>query len=399
MTRWTPLVDDRWPAPDLVRLLRAALGDRDEAETAWAEWRATNDVEDVDMPTFFLFPTVYYNLYHLGVRDPVVTKLSGVYRYTWAKNEVAQRSLAEVIRILDAEGIEAAALKGAALLARHYRDPGARMMSDVDVLVRERHALRALAALQRAGWTPEKPVPDPRHLPFLHAAAVQHPFHVEVDLHWRPFLVNGPLAAEAALFDRAVEDPEVGARVPDATDLLMMLCVHGRKPDLHSTGRWIVDAVTVTRSGEIDWDRLGADAQGLGVLLPLRDTLTKVHELFPDAVPEEALAAMWEVPATEADRRRYHQLMHESRAYRRLRDLAVTHWWRYTSGARSRGLRPTPVGALRYGLEHYRRVWGLERGAQVPGYALAELSRHVRRVAREGGPTVDGRIELTPPEA
>ena len=29
-----------------------------------------------------------------------MTKLSGVYRFTWAKNEVARRSLLEVVRLL-----------------------------------------------------------------------------------------------------------------------------------------------------------------------------------------------------------------------------------------------------------------------------------------------------------
>ncbi|MEM6287587.1 MAG: nucleotidyltransferase family protein [Bacteroidota bacterium] len=399
MTPWTPIVDDYWPSPDHELLLRASLLDRPEAEAAWEAWLATNDIEDVDMPTYFIFPTLYHNLQRVGLQSAVVTKLSGVYRFTWAKNEVALRSLAEVVRVLDAEAIPTVALKGAALLRRHYRDPGARMMNDVDVLVRDGDAIRALTALQEAGWTPETPIPDARHLPFLHAIPVQHAQHVEADIHWRPFLVDAPLGAEAALFDRAETAPAVGTRAPDATDLLMMVCVHGRKPDMHSTCRWIADAVTIAQSAEIDWGRLGDDAQALGVLLPLRDALTKVAELFPASVPEAALAAMWEVPATAADRRRYHQLMHESRAYRRLRDLAATHWWRYTSGTRSRGLRPTPAGAVRYGLEHYRRVWGLDRAAQVPGYAAAELGRHLRRVAREGGPTAEGEIELVAAEA
>lgn len=399
MSRWTPLIDERWPTPSHGLLLRAALADAPEAEAAWAAWTGAHDVGDVDLASYFLFPTVYHRLHRLGVRDAVVTKLSGVYRFTWVKNEVARRSLAAVVGVLAEAGLPAVALKGAALLARHYQDPGARMMNDVDVLVRDGDALVALEALQAAGWTPEDPVPARRHLPFVHALPLTHPDHVEADVHWRPFLVDAPLAAEAALFGRAVEAPGVGARVPDATDLLMMVCVHSRKPDLHSAARWVADAVTITQTAEVDWGRLGADAGALGVRVPLRDALTTVHGLFPASVPEDALAALWAVPATDAERRRYHQLMHESRAYRRLRDLAATHWWRYTSGSRSRGLRPTPLGAVRYGLEHYRRVWGLERAAQVPAYAAAEFGRHLRRTLREGGPTAEGRIELAGPEA
>ncbi len=399
MSHWTPLINDFWPTPDHQLLLRASLLEHDEADAAWSQWLKTNDIEDVDMPTFFIFPTLYHNLNRVGIKSPVVSKLSGAYRFTWAKNLVAQQSLAEIVRILDAEGIQTAALKGAALLGRHYRDPGARMMNDIDVLVRDEDALRSLEALQAEGWAPDMPVPSAAHLAFTHAQAVTHPPLVEVDLHWRPFLIDAPLAAEEAMFKRSVLDPAIGTRVPDATDLLMMVCVHGRKPDVHSTCRWIADAITITTTSSIEWDRLSANAQEIGVLLPLRDALTKVHELFPDAVPENALAAMWAIPATAEMTRCYHQLRHESRAYRRLRDLAVTHWWRYSRGSRSRGLRRTPQGALRYGLEHYRRVWDLDSAGQVPGYALAELGRHVQRVVREGGPTGAGRIELAPPES
>ena len=398
MSHWTPLIDEDWPTQDHQLVLRAALLGPEEAEAAWSQWLATNDIEDVDLATYFLFPTLYHNLKRVGIEGPIVTKLSGVYRFTWVKNLVAQQSLAEVVRVLDAEAIPVVALKGAALLGRHYTDPGARMMNDIDVLVREADALRSLDALQASGWTPDMPVPSSTHLAFTHAQAVTHPTFVEADLHWRPFLIDAPLDAEEALFERAEFDPATGTRVPDATDLLMMVCVHGRKPDMHSTCRWVADAVTITNTSAIDWLRLLHDAQEIGVLLPLRDALTKIHELFPEAVPEDALAAMWAIPPPAEMRRCYHELRHESRAYRRLRDLAVTHWWRYSRGSRSRGLRQTPYGALRYGLEHYRRVWGLDSAGQVPGYVLAELGRHVQRVVREGGPTRAGRIELAPPE-
>ncbi len=37
-------------------------------------------------------------------------------------------------------------------------------------------------------------------------------------------------------------------RMPDALDLLLLVCVHGLKPDLHSACRWVSDAVTVVRT-------------------------------------------------------------------------------------------------------------------------------------------------------
>jgi len=105
----------------------------------------------------------------------------------------------------------------------------------------------------------------------------------------------------------------MGVQVPDASDLLLLVLVHGRKPDGQSACRWVTDAVTMIRAANssLDWDALLERARALGVLLPMRDALTYVYNTLAGTVPTSLLERAWSVEATRADRGRYHQL-HES---------------------------------------------------------------------------------------
>ncbi|MGF1466055.1 MAG: nucleotidyltransferase family protein [Sandaracinaceae bacterium] len=65
---------------------------------------------------------------------------------------VARRDLAEAVRVLNAAGIIPMPLKGVLLQQEVYRDPGARVLSDVDLLVRPGRFGDALAALRHADY-------------------------------------------------------------------------------------------------------------------------------------------------------------------------------------------------------------------------------------------------------
>lgn len=375
------LSGEKWPTPAQEDLLRATLLDGDEAGEAWERWRSTNDIELVETASSYLFPLLYLALRERGVSGPELAKLRGIHRFTWVKNQRLLRALVEVTRLFDEAGIATVVLKGAPLLLFHYKNIGARMMNDVDVMIDEVDFRRASELLSASGWSFLEPLPAAGFLPFTHAVPWSHPHFAEVDLHWRPFLIDSPPLAEQALRRRAVTRVVQGREMsmPDATDLLLLACVHGRKPDLHSGCRWVADAFTVIRTAEpaIQWDSLFERARALGVLLPARDALTYVSRLFDDVVPEDWLARAWAIPDSATGVRRYHQLLHESRANRRISEVLRTLWWRYSSGCTTHHRRRTPVGFASFFLSHYQRVWRLPSRRHVPLRAAAELRRYV----------------------
>src|SRR5262245_53419620 len=118
-------VGGAWPAREQTLLLDAALLPFDAAWSAWQAWKTAVDFENgLDRGSYRLLPLVYRNLSRPGLEDPLLGRLKGVYRLTWYKNQFLFRTLAEVLRRLDAAGVPALVLKGASLTTLYYRDLG-----------------------------------------------------------------------------------------------------------------------------------------------------------------------------------------------------------------------------------------------------------------------------------
>ena len=159
---------------------------------AWRQWQSAHDLGAVDRATLFVLPAVYLNLRHLAPTDPALSRLRGHYRYAVSRTQIAVHSAAAVLRALHEAGVQATLLKGIPLALFHYRDPAARRMMDVDVLIRPDDVPAAAAALAAAGWVPKFHLP-PKHLRRSpRPAAYTHPQWTELDLHWRPFTIDCP---------------------------------------------------------------------------------------------------------------------------------------------------------------------------------------------------------------
>ena len=165
-------------------LLAAALGDGERARTAFEAWRARVVLDDVDGESHRLLPLLARNLVRLRVDDG--GRLAGLYRRNFAANALAMRAAAEVIAALEADGIRTMVLKGGALALLHYRDSGARVRGDVDVLVEPGRARAASAVLARLGYAPIRASDafDAAHLGRVHSSGMRDGRGREIDLHW-----------------------------------------------------------------------------------------------------------------------------------------------------------------------------------------------------------------------
>ena len=124
-----------WPQGAQLELLRAVLFEGDEAAAAWSRWRRLVSLDQADLGSGRLLPLAYRRLLAAGIDDPERERIKGTYRLTWTRNHLLLREVAPVMRSLRAAGIPTMVLKGAALTALQYRDPGVRSMADIDLLV------------------------------------------------------------------------------------------------------------------------------------------------------------------------------------------------------------------------------------------------------------------------
>jgi hypothetical protein len=337
-----------WPTSEQQLLLRAAVLRGAEALAAWQRWTQAVDLDTLDPGSIRLLPQLYRNLEREGVRDPLMSKLKGVYRHTWYGNQLRLRDTAVVLSELHRRGIEPMLLKGAALTLLHYRDSGLRPMEDVDVLVRTHQWQAAVDALTDLGWKPRVSV-TPRHAAASHAMEFVDGHARRIDLHWHLLPDSCWPRADNEFWERASTTALHGVRVSvlDATDQLFHTCAHGVKWEHVPPLRWIADAAMILgdSSVTIDWGRLVRLADRLRLILPVRDGLTLLERTLDLPVPRPVLAGLQNTRVSRAERWEYRlRTRPASRALGRLPE----HWLRYRRLRRApEGLRPiTFVGYL-----------------------------------------------------
>jgi Uncharacterised nucleotidyltransferase len=377
------LCTENWPTKPQRLLLRAALRDGEEARRAWSDWRADHDLQALDHPSFYVLPTLFKNLRRLGVESPDLQTLRSTTRYAWCKNQLAVRSILEVIRLLEGAGIRTILLKGAPLTLFYYRDFDTRLMNDIDLLISEEDLPAAAKLLQDSEWRPSWPLPPDDLIPFMHSQVYTHSRWLELDLHWRPFTIDCPLQAEESFRSRVLERDVHGqqVRMPDPTDLLLMTCFHSRKGDVYNHGscRWVLDAVRLLEGADppIDWGALVERAQDLGLLPAVRDALTFLRQEFGADVPDAVLERAWAVPTTPEERRRYEWIVAKFHLGALSLRWRLAYNWALFAGVRRRnGQRAGILGFVRHLMTFHHWYHGLRHRWHAPFAALARaLSR------------------------
>jgi len=115
-------------------MLRAALLQREPALESWNEWKRNVNIDVVDYGSHRMVPQLYRNLQRHGVKEQLMDRLKGVYRYYLYKNEILMHRIGTLLKAFEDAGIETMVLKGAALIQLYYRESGLRPMLDADVL-------------------------------------------------------------------------------------------------------------------------------------------------------------------------------------------------------------------------------------------------------------------------
>jgi hypothetical protein len=200
---------------------------------------------------------------------------------------------ANVVRMIEDEGIKVVLLKGLALENMIYGSRGLRQMSDADLLVTPGNALKARDILLREGFV-TRPMKSPlyrhiildlgNHLPELHRGGVS------VDLHFRLF-GRGP----EEYLNRAVEESvEITGRdgtfhVPAPLTLFLGLVSHIRKHEVKGEFQlrlWTDIYLLLGKYGDqILTDALQGEARLAGIGSEVRVTLTVMEQVWGLRIP------------------------------------------------------------------------------------------------------------------
>jgi hypothetical protein len=362
-----------WPTVEQELLLRAAVLDGEAARLAYREWAARVDIEALDYGSYRLLPLLCRNVQQLGIDSSHAGRFRGAYRRALYQNTLTLRAAVEVLQILQEAGVDALVLKGVAMILLYYRALGVRPMSDVDILVRPEQVRRAIQALEHRRWYRRRGPPFTDGFFTVHYAwPFRHPGGAEVDLHWYLLDQSCFPDADADLWQAAVGAQIDGRpiRALSPADHLLHTCVHGAEWDRVPTVRWVADALAILRGvpGQLDWDRLVAQARKHGVVLPVHATLAYLREHFEAPIPAAVLGDLATAPTTLRQRAEFRWRGSAPRLFHH----PLKIWFGYLRDrhARADDRRWRLLAFPRY----LQRRWGTAHLWQVPLAGLALLA-------------------------
>jgi hypothetical protein len=217
-----------------------------------------------------------------------------------------RQALGQLLAALGGEGIPVIVLKGGYLAEAVY-PPGARGMTDIDLLAPVDDLERAGAVLQGLGYTWRYRYPVERQRKVLHSLPpLEKRGDYAIDLHWTLAPPWAPFHLPLdELWRRACPVRLAGqaALALAREDLLLHLCLHAAYMEAFSSGlrplgdiAWVIERFR----GEVDWDVLAGRAAAWGAGRCAWLALSTAAELLGARIPAEALAALRPADADEA---------------------------------------------------------------------------------------------------
>lgn len=326
----------------LQQLTALIRGNADGAPTAdrFVEWERLVDVARRNGLCGLLLQSVRSQ--GLDIPEAAAQQLRSETDHCASVNGYAMLRLADTARAFRDAGVDLLVLKGAALIADLYTDPGLRPMSDLDMLIHPWDAERADALLRRLGFDRGRSLLTGDFYPRYHYEAeyVQRgarPLRLDVHVRpWRP-LRYGRLIPEHALWTdrRTVSIDDATFDVPGRADMLIHLLGHAA---FHGAERllWLVDIhrYTTLHQGAIDWDRFTTRLIDWRLTGAARFAIRRTECLLGRCVPDRARNALAVARVSWRDRLTLWQSPRDRRHpfMRTCVDLLCTPGWRLPLG-------------------------------------------------------------------
>lgn len=361
-----------WPTGEQELLLRAALSRGETVAKSWEKWISFSNIEHLDRGSYRLLPLLYQNLLHEGIKHPTLTKLKGIYRFTWVKNLFLLQHMATLLKLFQHAGIPTMVLKGSALIPIYYKDYGVRPMDDLDLLVKKEQVPKSFDLLVKQGYQPKQKRPDKE---YVHATSFKDNAGNELDLHWHILHEYAGKDLDEDFWKEPIfiNLRGVSTYALNPTDQLFHVCVHGAQWNIIPSVRWVADAVKIIglSSSDIDWDRLGALAENHRLFLPLKETLTYLYEAFNMPIPHAVLERLnrWKLSRIERLQYQYRTLSFSEQLWGAL----PYDFFNFMYLNRDQGLIRRFLGLPKY----FKYMWGLDYGWQVP---LRFITNVIRRI-------------------
>jgi hypothetical protein len=365
-------------------MLRAALLQGEPALAAWNEWRRSVNLDVIDYGSHRMVPQLYRNLQRHTVKDPLMDRLKGVYRYYLYKNEILMHRVATLLAAFKDAGVETMALKGAALIPLYYKESGLRPMLDADVLVHPHQAEQAMEVLIKSQWRPRYTSRPQTRIPIIHSTPFEDNAGRQVDLHWHLFWECFHAGDDDDFWKNAIPIQIGGVQTLalSPTDQLLHTCWHGARWNEVPPIRWVADAMSIlaASAAQIEWPSLLKKAQRHRIVLPVKDSLEYLKQNFDAPVPDSLLESLSAVRISKLEREAYELTLNPMAPPTTTKILRMLYYdYRWLSSSTSARFKTLAFA------KHMQAKWNIDRLWHVPLYMSMRMVRRLL-TAKPGAP-------------
>jgi len=343
-------------------LLKMLVGDVGQVGEHFAAWQAiTNFETDIVGDRYRLMPLLYRRLCLIGMADPVMGRMKGLYKRQWTELQRTRLAWAQVLAKLEQVGLVPLVLGGLPLALCAYAEDGTRPALTLELVLPRTEGVRALAVLHDLGWHGNYFGPSIPHDVISTEAWNDKGLCIQLAFH----CVGAVPCDEAdAWFRGNAKSHElfgVVAQLPSNTGLLLHTLLsefRARSPDCIL---WIVDSAMIVGQGHVDWDALLEFAKHYSLTRRLRSRLSVLSGSYGVAVPDRVIVAMAQTPLSLVERIEAHT------DQGRWPPLPVADHWRFL-----RGETPVPF------VLGYTRAVARRAGLRNPRWVLARTAHRLR---------------------
>jgi hypothetical protein len=305
---------DPWPTPHQELLLKAALLQGDLSIQAWAQWKAQIDldVEHVDRGSYRLFALVHRNLSEQDMDDPLLSRLKGVSRLFWTRNQTLLRAVAPAFHELCEAAIDPLLMDDAGLSLFYFGDLGLWPMDEFVVLIPRSCVWTAAAVVTGAGWRPKwlkAQRLDDEFLFFTDSLRFHNDQGQVLRLRWR---LAGQGCGESNHMSPWTRTEQASCNgetfgVISAADQLLETIAGGLLPGPSPTIDWLIAAarILVDANETMDWAGLLERAARSRLVLVLQETVDYLDRTLGVTMQVPHRETLAVLPVSRAEHREF----------------------------------------------------------------------------------------------
>jgi Uncharacterised nucleotidyltransferase len=319
-------------------LLQACMLEGGVALAAWQEWKESVDIEVLDAPSNAVLCQLYQNLSANCVRDEHMGRLKGIYKRNWYHNQLLLKKVQSILQAFQQAQIPLIVLGDLAIVTVYCENLGQIAVNELNFLVHPSAGKKAIAILAQLGWIQMNPANSvinewDLHLEFedksgMYLSLQGHLFWAIPQEYTDKELWDGTLLYSLGNVDALMLCP---------TDLFLHLSMRTFYRGRNSTVNLLVNAMLILQQPElkIDWIKLITQAQKYRAILPLKNILVLLRQLFEPSIPDWVLPALNQMPMARQELIKY-QLLPQSKK-------AVLKSILYRAMYRIRGISQTTI--------------------------------------------------------